>query len=340
MGRVLDEWRQFRESAKTTDQSEAKRFLKRRQGEAVTGQRLSGADRVTIGDLMALVLEDYREQERRSIGELRGRIEGHLTKPFGKLRAINWTSEHRKRYINARQKEGAENATINRELAIVRRAFSLGHQADPLLVLRAPFIAALPEDNVRTGFLEREQYMALLKELPDHTRLLLVLGYHTGMRLGELLGLRWEQVDLNAGQITLRRGETKNNRGRVCPIYGDMRPWLETAYSARNPKCPYLHQIDGRRLKSIKTGWRLACDRAGVDFRIHDLRRSAVRNMERAGLPRSVARGISGHRTESVYLRYDIVSTRDLMDAGRKMDAFLAEPSQKPSQSKSKDLIQ
>lgn len=160
------------------------------------------------------------------------------------------------------------------------------------------------------------------------------------MRLGELLGLRWDQVDLSAGQITLRRGETKNNRGSVCPIYGDMRSWLEAAFQTRNPKCPYLHQLEGHRLKSVKTGWGLACDRAGVEFRIHDLRRSAVRNMERAGIPRSVARGISGHRTESVYLRYDIVSTRDLMDAGRKMDRFLAEPSQTPSQSKNNDLIQ
>ncbi|HKD07676.1 MAG TPA: site-specific integrase [Bryobacteraceae bacterium] len=332
--------KQFRESAKTKDEAEAKNFLKKRQGEAVTGRRLAGADRVTIGELMTLVADDYREQERRSITELKGRIEGHLTKRFGKLRAIDWTSEHRKQYIADRRREGAKNATINRELAIVRRAFTLGHRADPPLVLRVPFIAGLPENNIRNGFLEHEQYLKLLNELPQHSRLLLVLGYHTGMRRGELLGLRWDQVDLRAGQITLRRGETKNNRGRVCPVYGDMKAWLEMAHSTRNPKCPFIHQIDGHRLKSIKTGWKLACERADVHFRVHDLRRSAVRNMERAGIPRSIARSISGHLTESVYLRYDIVSTRDMLEAGRKMDRFLSEPSQKPSQSANEDLIQ
>jgi integrase len=73
-------------------------------------------------------------------------------------------------------------------------------------------------------------------------------------------------------------------------------------------------------------GWQEACERAGVPgLLFHDLRRSAIRNMTRAGIPRPVAMAISGHKTESVYRRYDIVSGGDLEAAGTTMERFMRE---------------
>lgn len=165
-------------------------------------------------------------------------------------------------------------------------------------------------------------------ELPEYLRLLLVIAYHTGVRKGELLKIGKGQVDLKAAQIQLNPGETKNDEG-VLPIYGDMGPWLEmqvTTLEAKFPGCRWLFHEGGRQILSFRKAWASACKRAKVPGQLfHDLRRSAIRNMERAGIPRKVAMQISGHKTETVYQRYAIVSARDVRDAGAKLGRFFEE---------------
>ena len=78
---------------------------------------------------------------------------------------------------------------------------------------------------MREGFLEHEQYVALRNELPDHQRLILVIGYHFGMRRGEILNLRWDQVDWDANIIRLEKRQTKGKKARVAPLYGEF-AWL------------------------------------------------------------------------------------------------------------------
>jgi len=251
----------------------------------------------------------------------------HLSPFFAKLRATEFETAHAKKYINKRASKNASNATINRELAILKRAFRLAAQSDPPLVGHIPYIPTLKENNVRTGFIEDDQYLALRHELPDYLRLLLVIAYHTGVRKGELLKIGKAQVDLKAAQIRLNPGETKNDEGRVLPIYGDMGPWLEmqlASLEANFPTCRWLFHENGRQIQSFRKAWASACTRAKVPGQLfHDLRRSAIRNMERAGIPRKVAMQISGHRTEAVYQRYAIVSARDVREAGAKLERFL-----------------
>ena len=221
----------------------------------------------------------------------------------------------------------AKNATTNRELAIVRRAFSLAAKCDPPKVARIPSVQLLKENNVRTGFLEYEQYRALRDELPTAIRRLFVVAYHIGGRRGELSSIQWPQVDFAAGQIRLHGTDTKNKEGRTLPIYGEMRDWLTVAKEIRDqkhPTCPWVfYDEKGARLYWFYEEWRAACERAGISgLLFHDLRRSAVRNMERAGIPRKVAMAISGHKTESIYRRYDIVAHRDLTDAAFRLERY------------------
>jgi integrase len=130
-------------------------------------------------------------------------------------------------YIASRRNAGASDATINRELAIVRRGFKLGAREDPPLVHRQPAIPVLEEDNVRQGFLEQDQYEKLLEELPANLKALFVCGYHTGARKNELRRIQWPQVDFDAGVIRLSASQTKTRKPRTLPIYGDMPRWLE-----------------------------------------------------------------------------------------------------------------
>jgi integrase len=319
----------FRESSGSEKPGDAERLLKRRLGEIATGKFAGlGPERIRMADLFDDVVKDYQENDKDTTKDLQGRLKNHLSPFFGEIRAADFSSQHVRRYIAERRAEKAENATINRELAIVRRAFRLAASWEPPKVARIPRIKLLKEMNVRTGFLEYDQYLNLRNELPAFIRPLYVVAYHVGGRRGELASIQWPQVDFRASQIRLNSVDTKNDEPRTLPIYGEMREWLLLAKDIRDmkyPACPWVfYDEQGRRLYWFYEEWQAACQRADLaGLLFHDLRRSAVRNMERAGIPRKVAMAISGHKTESIYRRYDIVAGRDLADAAARMERYI-----------------
>src|SRR5215471_8971770 len=164
----------FRESAHSDSYQEAERLLKARQGEIVTGKFMGlRSERIRIATLLDGLLDYYRLQERRSLRMTEQRVRKNLAPAFGGFRAADLGTAHINAYVLKRPKDKAANATINRELELLLRAFRLGFQAEPPLINRVPKIIMLPEENVRTGVLEHEQYLALRDMLPPHYRLLL-----------------------------------------------------------------------------------------------------------------------------------------------------------------------
>jgi integrase len=199
-------------------------------------------------------------------------------------------------------------------------------------VLHNPPVEKIPENNVRTGFLEKDDYDRLLAELPEYLKLALVIAYHTGCRLGEVMSLRWPDINLQGGEIIIRAENAKSKKHRVLPIYGEMSDALKHQREERDEKYPDLewvfHDGGGKRLSTFYKAWRSACDRAKLDGQLfHDLRRSAVRNMVRAGIPEKIAMAISGHRTRHIFDRYNIVTDKDLAAAGAQMTRYLADQS-------------
>ena len=172
------------------------------------------------------------------------------------------------------------------------------------------------ETNVRQGFLTDEQYTGLRDALPDYLRPLFVTAYFTGVRLGELLAVEWDQVDWEQGFITLHADETKSGYTRAIPIFdGDMRTWLSWSRDIADG-CARVFHRDGIPIKEFRSAWKTACRAAGVpDLKFHDLRRTAVRNMRRIGVSQVVRMRISGHRTDSMERRYNIVDVEDLRSA-------------------------
>jgi integrase len=163
-------------------------------------------------------------------------------------------------------------------------------------------------ENARKGFFEPEQYRAVVKQLPEHLRPLAAIAYITGWRaMSELLSRQWRHVDLGKGWLRLDPGESKNGEGREFPFTPDMRSVLENQREIvrtieREQACviPWVFvQADGSRIKDFRWAWRKACRDAGVPGRlVHDFRRTAVRNLERAGVPRSAAMRMTGHKTK------------------------------------------
>jgi integrase len=204
-------------------------------------------------------VDDYKISKKRSLDDLEYRIDKNLRKTLGAVRASMFSSTHVDNHIRSRRSAGASDATINRELAIVRRAFSLGMPTDPPLVNRKPWIRRLDEDNAREGFIEEEQYRAILNELPEHLRALFVVGDHIGVRLGTLRKLEWDQVDLKAGEIRFRKKQVKQKRAHTAPIYGHIRAWLEMQSADRDqnwPNCSYVFHWHDRPIGAHLKGWR------------------------------------------------------------------------------------
>jgi integrase len=169
--------------------------------------------------------------------------------------------------------------------------------------------------------------MQLRHELPAHLKPVLMFGYYTGARKSEILSLKWPQIDLDAGTAYLEPGSTKNGQARIIPLHGELLDSVKELKTSRGPgppDCPYVFSRAGKAIGSFHVSWRSACKRAGLDGRLfHDLRRTAVRNMVRAGVPERVAMAISGHKTRSVFDRYNIVVENDLHTAARQLESYL-----------------
>jgi integrase len=312
--------RQIRESAETDKKMVARQLLELREGEIAQGKLPSYQfDKTNFGSLAADLLTDYKINGKKSGDRVEEILRLHL-KPFfdGKVREI--TTARVKDYIALRIDQGAKNATINRELAYLKRMLNLGAQQTPPKVDRVPHIPMLRENNVRKGFLEAEDFEDLMKFLPDYLKPLVLFAYQTGWRRSEITGLTWDRVDLSRGLVRLEAGETKNGEARTAFIGPDL---LRAIKLQRRFGCPYVFHREGLKIADFSGSWKAACKKAGVPDRLfHDLRRTAVRNMVRAGTPERVAMMISGHKTRSVFDRYDIVSEEDLRLAAQRHEEY------------------
>jgi integrase len=316
--------RPFRESTQTTDKRRATRILAQRLAEISTGAFVGPqAERITVSDLAEGFLRDYRINGRKSIDDVDARWRLHIAPFFAPLRASQVTSELIAKYVDLRQSEGAQNATINREMAALKRMFRLGMYATPPKVLRLPKFPKLMEDNVRKGFLEDSQYSKLLEANPElWFRALVEMGRTYGWRISELLGLRVGQIDLDARTIRLDPGTTKNRDGREVTMTGPVHALLSECAADKGPEDAVFTWPNGRPVRDFRDAWAKATQAAGVPgLLFHDLRRTAARNLRRAGIAEGVIMKIGGWRTRSVFERYAIVSQTDIADALKKLEA-------------------
>jgi integrase len=305
-------------------ESKARRVLQRRLGEAASDLFIAPQTaKIRVSELAEDFLRDQKIRGRKSAADAKARWELHLKPVFGHLRAVQVGTEL-SRYIEQRQDQGAANATINRELACLKRMLNLGTEASPPKVHRVPKFPRLAERNVRTGFVEDGDYSKLAdacSRIGMWLRALFETAYTYGWRVSELLNLRVRQVDLFSGSIRLNSGETKNDEGRVVIMTERVRMLLRECLRGKEPDEHVFTRAESKSVKDFRSAWVKVCEQSGLPgLLFHDLRRTAVRNMVRSGIPERVAMQISGHKTRAIFDRYNIVSERDLQDAARKLE--------------------
>lgn len=325
--------KQYRESAAATEEA-AQKKLTARLAEAKTARFIGpSAETITGKALLDAYEADLEKRKAKSPSTY-----CHLRKMrqfFGADRAIDITETRLDRFIAEERLAKLTDATINRELQTLRAAFRLGWKRKQ--VRDVPIFTLLREDNVRTGFFEPHEFSAVIAHLPEYYAEAARFAYLTGWRRGEVEPLRWDQIDRIAGEVRLRT--SKNGRGRVIPLEGELRDVIERqaqrrAYiqtgSRRRPGDGQIHiselvfHRNGKPLGDWRKTWDRAFEKAGVTRRLfHDFRRTAGRNLTRAGVSETVAMSITGHVTSSMFRRYNITDARDQRAAFQRMGQYL-----------------
>lgn len=376
------------------DEKKAAKLLNQRINDAGHGLPVGPVvNKTTYENLEQLIIDDYCANNRK-IDRLHQSLV-HLRQAFGGLRVMAIDEERLLAYKAYRHQEGAANATVNRELSALLRAFKLGTHAR--MVGRIPHVAKLDEHNRRKGFFEMSSFHLVRQHLDVDVQYLADAYYITGWRGdSELKTRQWYHVDFGPevwgcecgvslrvdsceicgkdrpGWIRLDPGETKNREGRMFPMTRELRIAL-TAQRARTDDLEeqlgrpvawvfwrrlgrvklegkWVRQ-EGARVRSFRRMWLHACWKAGLAERIetpmldaagqpviskrtkkprvhvkyvtnripHDFRRTAVRNLEMAGVDRSTAKEMVGHKTDSIYTRYAIVDAQMMQRASSKL---------------------
>jgi integrase len=328
--------RPTRESTGTEKETEAKRFLKEREGRVAMGQpMLRRADRIPYEEVANDLRQYYQTTGSRRLEEAEYRLK-HLDAFFAGRRVIAIGPAEITDYVAMRQRAGASNSTINRDLAVLNRMLRLAYEHNKLL--RPPLIHRLKERAPRQGFFEREQYEAVRRHLRPDLQVAVSIAHTFGWRMqSEVLTLGLRQLDLHAGTLRLEPGTTKNDEARLVYLTPELKSLL-TAQVERvraleremgqiiSSLFPYLQgRHQGQQIQDFRKAWRTACLKAGCPGMLrHDFRRTAVRNMVNLGVPERVAMKVTGHKTRSVFDRYHIVSPTDLQEVARKLTGTIS----------------
>jgi integrase len=325
----------------TKVKQEAEDFL-RKQMTAVRDNRqtpLTDVKKIKYADLRAGLLASYTERGNKS---LLTRADGDesvmgLSQLDSFFRysdtnrgpsVLDIGTDTARAFVKQRQKEGVGNAVINRSLSCLRRMLRIAHDEGKISV--CPKINLLKEPKPRKGFVNDDQFECLLKMLPTHLRAYITFLYHCGGRSGEAKQIEWSQVDLDRRLIRLEDEQTKNSEARTVPLPSVLVMMLREI----EPKKGLVFDTT-----NLRKEWAKACAACGQGrmipvegkkydpryegLTLHDLRRSAARNLLQVGVPETVIMKIGGWKTRSVFDRYAVASTADLTAAMQRRETIL-----------------
>jgi len=323
------------ESSRSTRKTDAEDQLDARLAEARCGMpAVASANRATFDDLEQLLLADMRANERRSTANVEKYRLPYLWSQFGRFRVQDITYSTAQAYI-AHRLASAAPATVSIEMKLLRRMLVLAHRARILGAV--PALPSVSVQNTRVGFCSPQEIERVIDHLPAHAKPVVRCLYLCGWRSSEVLQLQWSRVDFAAQTMRLDARDTKTSRPRTFPfgrlpdldgILREQRAVTTELEHERGMIIPWVFHLEGQPVRSIRTAWRRAVRLAGLPALLpHDLRRSAARNLIRAGVSEGVTMALMGHRTRHMLDRYNITDAADLSEGVARLNEFLAKGS-------------
>ncbi|HEY4359422.1 MAG TPA: tyrosine-type recombinase/integrase [Bryobacteraceae bacterium] len=360
---IMHNGKRLTRSLKTTDEQEALKNLKKVRnnflGRIDRGELEPSTEaNVTLDELLTDYTRHVKQNSHKSariielvINKVRKAKEfGNGEKATRKVGSLTTTDFERYRTRLVETEESASHSTVNNHFAYIRAALYLETKRTPSRVAKVPHIPIVRVNNRRLGFIEYDAHEYILAALPRSIQALFVIAFHSGCRLGEILAMRWSHVDWT--NKIIRLPESKNGSQRNLPFWGSVEEYLTRQKTCRDENYPEQERLffwmaedtelshGGRRnlpgtpVEDFRGSWtnavteahRLRPSEIPADLLFHDLRRSAVRVMiQDAGIPEAQAMLISGHETRSMLERYNIVSLKNVQDAGAKLHAWAKE---------------
>ena len=307
-----------RESSRSPDKAVALQLLRQRLATSSRPQAEHYFEHIA-----ALYVQDHSPKGQRSREWAEDRV-NNLATVFAGQRIDRITPKDMQRYRQQRLTLGASAATVNKDLGALGRMFTLAIREG--WIQQKPRLERLEEADPRQGFVEHQQYLAIREHLPAAYQDALDFGYYSGWRKGEITGLTWARVDPQSGTVRLPPSSNKSRQGWVLVLSEPLRNVIQRRLQLRTDGQPLVFHYQGRAIRDWRKAWRSATMAAGCPgILFHDIRRTVVRNLIRAGVPERMAMAVTGHKTREVFDRYNIVTERDVALATAQLAQYVSQ---------------
>jgi len=301
--------------------------------------------RLRYEDLMKLLVTDWRDRKvgalyTRTVKDKDGNVTGteetfggkdDLDAFFKRMRLTEITATKIQEFIARQRKQGFSNGTIRRQLNPLRTAFSVAKGLDLITDNHIPTFKLPKDSDPREGFLEIQDFDKFLAAFPDNLQAAVLFLYYSGSRSGAAAQITWSMVNNDCTEIHAPGSIIKNKTDWEIPLVGPLEPIAKALKKLRStsipaPDAPVFDFTNFRKI------WNQTCHDLNLGVYVtekedgtptqqysglhpHDFRRSAARNLIKAGVSEHIAMKITGHKTTAIFKRYAIQNTNDVKDA-------------------------
>lgn len=332
------------ESSHNDKFKEAQDLLIQRKGEIKDGKQPEIKKRILNHTFRELEQEYLKWIERQRAFRQKQQVVNQLTETFGNIPLRHFNTRLLEQYQTERLQKGNKKvkvganewrylpnkpATINRHIAVIKHMFTKAVQwemVEEYALKKVRQVKLLEENNRRLRYLSKEECQALINTCQGNTKAIVITALNTGMRKGEILNLRWDNVDLKHGFILLDQDQTKNSERKELPINDTLRGVLQGI--TRRLDIPYVFydSITGKHCKDVKRSFKTALRRAGIrDFHFHDLRHTFASHLVMAGVDITTVSRLLGHKSLTMTLRYAHLAPSHMAKAVDILDSTLNE---------------
>ena len=311
------------ESSRSTRKTDAVNLLTKRRNDVLEGKTAAKRIRTHIFNDLS---EKYKhfcsgqkgfQQKSSIIFQLENRFGNYPLQAFNLLLMEQYQAE--------RREKGNSNSTINRHIATIKHMMKKA--VDWRMVGRETLydvrsVQMLPEENEQLRFLSKVEWKRILKNSPTHLRPIIIMAAYTGMRRGEILSLKWSQIDLQHRLIFL--GKTKSGRKKEIPIIDSLVRVLSSVPRHIFSDHVFVNPKTGKPFKDIKKSWHTTLKKAKIEnFRFHDLRHTFASHLRMAGKTLDDIGELLGHGSAAMTSRYAHLDIKYKLDAIKSLEETL-----------------